>query len=91
MVKNCLLCQKFQLFPFSINFQDLVPCILVTFEKEQIVVWRGNDYKPLDSGCFLTVRGSFDDDEANGNTNRVGEDDDDDDFDDDYSDGANDQ
>lgn len=24
--------------------QDLVPCILVTFEKEQIVVWRGKNY-----------------------------------------------
>ena len=24
--------------------QDLVPCVLVTFDKEQIVVWRGKDY-----------------------------------------------
>lgn len=24
--------------------QDLVPCVLVTFEKEQIVAWRGKTY-----------------------------------------------
>lgn len=41
--------------------QDLVPCILVTFEKEQIVVWRGQDYKPFKGGCFLEDRESFDD------------------------------
>jgi hypothetical protein len=23
--------------------QDLVPCILVSFDKEQIIVWRGKD------------------------------------------------
>lgn len=58
-----------------------MPCILVTFEKEQIVVWRGKDYKPLeDNGCFLTVRETFDD--ADGNTNCV--DDNDNGFDDDY-------
>lgn len=66
------------------NNQDLVPCILVTFEKEQIVVWRGNDYKPpLDSGCFLTVRESFNDGEGEGSTNCVDEGD----FDDDYCEG----
>lgn len=32
--------------------QDLVPCIMVTFEKEQVVGWRGNDYKPPDDGYF---------------------------------------
>lgn len=27
------------------NFpQDLVPCIVVSFEKEQIVVWRGKNH-----------------------------------------------
>lgn len=41
--------------------QDLVPCILVTFDKEQIVVWRGKDYKPTQDGFFLTERESFDD------------------------------
>lgn len=44
--------------------QDLVPCILVTFEKEQIVVWRGKDYKPPESGYFLSDRESFDDPKA---------------------------
>jgi hypothetical protein len=24
--------------------QDLVPCILVSFDKEQIIVWRGKGY-----------------------------------------------
>lgn len=66
------------------KLRDLVPCILVTFEKEQIVVWRGNDYKPpLDSGCFLTVRESFNDGEGEGSTNCVDEGD----FDDDYCEG----
>ena len=41
--------------------QDLVPCILVTFEKEQIVVWRGKDYNPPKDGYFLKDRESFDD------------------------------
>lgn len=61
-----------KLFPFLINFiflnQDLVPCILVTFDKEQIVVWRGKDYQPLDTG-YLTVRETFDD--VDGNTGCV--------------------
>ena len=40
--------------------QDFVPCILVTFEKEQIVVWRGKDYKPTEVGQFPIERESFD-------------------------------
>ncbi|KAI3693331.1 hypothetical protein L6452_33166 [Arctium lappa] len=43
------------------KLRDLVPCILVTFEKEQIVIWRGSDYKPKEGGCFLVDRQSFDD------------------------------
>lgn len=43
------------------KLRDLVPCILVTFDKEQIVIWRGNDYKPHEGGIFLTERESFDD------------------------------
>jgi len=42
--------------------QDMVPCILVTFENEQVVVWRGKDYKPSKDGYFLKDRESFDDD-----------------------------
>lgn len=34
------------------KLRDLVPCILVTFEKEQIVVWRGQDFKPLEDVQF---------------------------------------
>lgn len=41
-----------------------MPCILVTFEKEQIVVWRGNDYKPPDNGYSLENREPFEDPEA---------------------------
>ncbi|XP_020227076.1 CRS2-associated factor 1, mitochondrial isoform X1 [Cajanus cajan] len=46
------------------KLRDLVPCILVTFDNEQIVVWRGKDYKPPKDGSFLKVkdRESFDDD-----------------------------
>ena len=61
-----------------------MPCILVTFEKEQIVVWRGKDYQPSESECFLTVRESFDD--VDGNTNCVDNDDDNENFDDECSD-----
>ncbi|TVU43011.1 hypothetical protein EJB05_09441, partial [Eragrostis curvula] len=28
----------------GVKLRDLVPCILVSFDKEQIIVWRGNDY-----------------------------------------------
>jgi hypothetical protein len=45
--------------------QDMVPCILVTFDKEQIVVWRGKDYKPVEDGYFLPDRESFDDPDGN--------------------------
>ena len=45
--------------------QDMVPCILVTFDKEQIVVWRGKDYKPVEDGLFLPDRESFDDPDSN--------------------------
>ncbi|KAL8195965.1 hypothetical protein R6Q57_024965 [Mikania cordata] len=47
------------------KLRDLVPCILVTFEKEQIVIWRGNDYKPKEDGCFLMDRESFDQSDTN--------------------------
>lgn len=46
--------------------QDLVPCILVTFDKEQIVVWKGKDYKHLKDEYFLKDRESFDDDDGGG-------------------------
>ncbi|XP_047310873.1 CRS2-associated factor 1, mitochondrial [Impatiens glandulifera] len=35
------------------KLRDLVPCILVTFDKEQIVVWRGKESKPNEFDCFL--------------------------------------
>ena len=46
---------------FPMLMRDMVPRILVTFEKAQIVVWRGKDYKPVEDGCFLPDRESFDD------------------------------
>ncbi len=46
--------------------QDLVPCVLVTFDKEQIVVWRGKDYKYSKDEYFLKDRESFDDDDGGG-------------------------
>ena len=42
-----------------------MPCILVTFEKEQIVVWRGKEYKPKEVGKFLIERESFDNWDSN--------------------------
>ncbi|XP_073027240.1 CRS2-associated factor 1, mitochondrial [Primulina eburnea] len=47
------------------KLKDLVPCILVTFEKEQIVIWRGKDYKPTEGGYFLNARELFDDSDDN--------------------------
>lgn len=47
------------------KLRDLVPCIPVTFEKEQIVVWRGEDYKPVEDGYFIPDRESFDDPDGN--------------------------
>jgi hypothetical protein len=38
----------------------------VTFDKEQIVVWRGKDYKYLKDGYFLKDQESFDDDDDGG-------------------------
>uniref|UniRef100_A0A5B7BZ66 CRM domain-containing protein n=1 Tax=Davidia involucrata TaxID=16924 RepID=A0A5B7BZ66_DAVIN len=46
------------------KLRDMVPCVLVTFEKEQIVVWRGENYKPVEDGPFLTDRESFDNPES---------------------------
>ncbi|KDP28709.1 hypothetical protein JCGZ_14480 [Jatropha curcas] len=46
------------------KLRDLVPCILVTFEKEQIVVWRGKDYKPPEDGELFADREFFDDPEG---------------------------
>ncbi|XP_042502800.1 CRS2-associated factor 1, mitochondrial isoform X1 [Macadamia integrifolia] len=42
------------------KLRDLVPCILVTFEKEQVVVWRGKNYCPTGAGEFLSDREYFD-------------------------------
>jgi len=39
--------------------QDLVPCILVTFDKEQIVVWRGKDYQPAEDDYYFADRDPF--------------------------------
>lgn len=46
------------------KLRDLVPCILVTFEKEQIVVWRGKDYKPAEDELLFTDREFFEDPES---------------------------
>ncbi|KAL3649505.1 hypothetical protein CASFOL_005908 [Castilleja foliolosa] len=56
------------------KLRDLVPCILVTFEKEQIVIWRGKNYKPEQGGYFLKERELFDDsddDPSNGGENET--------------------
>ncbi|KAI4383616.1 hypothetical protein MLD38_009428 [Melastoma candidum] len=34
------------------KLRDLVPCTLVTFDKEQIVVWRGPGYMPPEYGQY---------------------------------------
>lgn len=46
-----------------LSIQNLVPCILVTFQKEQIVIWRGKDYQPSVAGYFFNIKETFDDSE----------------------------
>ncbi|KAK9749308.1 hypothetical protein RND81_02G116900 [Saponaria officinalis] len=38
----------------GVKLRDLVPCILVTFMKEQIVMWSGKEYEPTQDRVFLT-------------------------------------
>ncbi|KAI3883545.1 hypothetical protein MKW92_044352 [Papaver armeniacum] len=42
------------------KLRDLVPCILVTFKKEQIVIWRGKNYTAPEPGQFVNDDNSFD-------------------------------
>ncbi|XP_024197417.1 CRS2-associated factor 1, mitochondrial, partial [Rosa chinensis] len=46
------------------KLRELVPCILVTFDKEQIVVWKGKDYKPVEDAYFLPEQELFDSPES---------------------------
>ncbi|KAM7472141.1 hypothetical protein LguiA_010324 [Lonicera macranthoides] len=57
---DCKGLQKSDYKKIGCKLRDLVPCILVTFDKEQIVIWRGKDYKPIEDGYFVTDRESFD-------------------------------
>lgn len=40
----------------GVKLRDLVPCILVSFDKEQIIIWRGKDY---DESMQNNLQGSF--------------------------------
>ncbi|XVF22653.1 hypothetical protein REPUB_Repub12eG0190000 [Reevesia pubescens] len=51
---DCTGLEKSDYKKIGCKLRDLVPCILVTFEKVQIVEWRGKDYKPLEDGHFFT-------------------------------------
>ncbi|WOL00518.1 CRS2-associated factor 1, mitochondrial isoform X1 [Canna indica] len=41
---DCKGLEKSDYKKIGVKLRDLVPCILVTFDKEQIVVWRGKNY-----------------------------------------------
>lgn len=41
---DCMGLEKSDYRKIGCKLRDLVPCVLVTFEKEQIVVWRGKNY-----------------------------------------------
>ncbi|KAJ6801252.1 CRS2-associated factor 1, mitochondrial-like [Iris pallida] len=41
----------------GVKLRDLVPCVLVTFDKEQIVVWRGKDCSS--NTCFSSEEKSY--------------------------------
>ncbi|CAN8267890.1 unnamed protein product [Cochlearia groenlandica] len=43
---DCLGLEKKDYKKIGAKLRDLVPCVLVTFDKEQVVIWRGKDYKP---------------------------------------------
>ncbi|CAF2034423.1 CRS2-associated factor 1, mitochondrial [Brassica napus] len=45
---DCLGLEKKDYKKIGAKLRDLVPCILVTFDKEQVVIWRGKDYKPAE-------------------------------------------
>ncbi|KAK8679498.1 hypothetical protein V6N13_144947 [Hibiscus sabdariffa] len=47
---DCTGLEKSDYKKIGCKLRDLVPCILVTFEKKQIVVWRGKDSKPPEDG-----------------------------------------
>lgn len=53
---DCTGLQKSDYRKIGRKLRDLVPCILVSFEREQIVVWRGKDYKPIEKGFFFSER-----------------------------------
>ncbi|RWR93069.1 CRS2-associated factor 1, mitochondrial [Cinnamomum micranthum f. kanehirae] len=44
----------------GVKLRDLVPCVLVTFDKEQIVVWRGKNYS-AETQCLSNELVSLDD------------------------------
>ncbi|KAF8053508.1 hypothetical protein N665_1410s0011 [Sinapis alba] len=45
---DCLGLEKKDYKKIGAKLRDLVPCILVTFDKEQVVIWRGKEYKPIE-------------------------------------------
>lgn len=58
---DCKGLEKSDYSKIGCKLRDLVPCVLVTFEKEQVVVWRGKNYKPMENGYWLADREPFDD------------------------------
>ncbi|XP_028769127.1 CRS2-associated factor 1, mitochondrial [Neltuma alba] len=62
---DCQGLEKSDYKKISCKLRDLVPCILVTFDKEQIVVWRGADFNPPEDGYSFTHRELFDDSDDN--------------------------
>lgn len=37
----------FLAFPCSFLLQELVPCVLLSFDDEQILMWRGQNWKSM--------------------------------------------
>ncbi|KAL9689978.1 hypothetical protein QQ045_010371 [Rhodiola kirilowii] len=56
---DCKGLEKSDYKKIGMKLRDLVPCVLVTFDKEQIVVWRGKNYKPDGAGHFLFGKDSL--------------------------------
>lgn len=57
---DCKGLEKSDYSKIGCKLRDLVPCVLVTFDKEQVVVWRGKNYKPIEDGYWLADRETFD-------------------------------
>eukprot|EP00252_Welwitschia_mirabilis_P016993 TRINITY_DN37793_c0_g1_i1.p1 TRINITY_DN37793_c0_g1~~TRINITY_DN37793_c0_g1_i1.p1 ORF type:complete len:764 (+),score=167.30 TRINITY_DN37793_c0_g1_i1:193-2484(+) len=52
-------CQKLKSSDFKkigAKLKDLVPCVLLSFEDQHLLMWRGKDWKPMEKAEAVTVQ-----------------------------------